>query len=135
VFTCWKTANQLRHVDAFVYALIRQSHRCASRYIFTNGYAILIMNSLERVKAAHKKSIFHRSDITASKICGCFHCGHIFPPLEIEQWTHKNGKGIGQTALCPKCSIDSVIGDKSGFPVISKFLGAMKDHWFSVIKI
>jgi len=88
------------------------------------------MNSLERVKAAHKKSIHHRSEIMASKVCGCFCCGHIFSPKEIEQWTDKNGKGVGQTAFCPKCSIDSVIGDSSGFPIIPEFLVAMKEYWF-----
>jgi hypothetical protein len=88
------------------------------------------MNSLDRVKAAHKRSIHHRSEVMASKVCGCFHCGHTFPPSEINQWTDKNGKGIGQTAFCPKCSIDSVLGDNSGFPITPDFLIAMKDHWF-----
>jgi len=88
------------------------------------------MNSIERVKAAHKKSSLHRSEIMASKVCGCFYCGHVFPPTDIKQWTDKNGKGVGQTAFCPKCSIDSVLGDISGFPIIPEFLVAMKAHWF-----
>ena len=34
------------------------------------------------------------------------------------------------TALCPKCGIDSVIGTKSGYPITKEFLGQMQAHWF-----
>jgi len=36
----------------------------------------------------------------------------------------------GQTALCPKCEIDSVIGTASGFPITHEFLMRMHEHWF-----
>lgn len=88
------------------------------------------MNSQERVKAAHRRSINHRREILSSKQCGYFYCGHIFKPAEIDIWTDKNANSVGQTALCPKCSIDSVIGDKSGFPVNEEFLRAMNNYWF-----
>jgi acetone carboxylase gamma subunit len=38
--------------------------------------------------------------------------------------------GVGQTALCPECGIDSVIGDASGYPITEAFLGKMKTFWF-----
>jgi hypothetical protein len=88
------------------------------------------MNSHERVLAAHKRSIQHRNEVELSKACGCFHCGYIPSPKEINHWIDKNGKGIGQTAMCPKCGIDSVIGDKSDFPITKDFLSAMCSHWF-----
>ena len=88
------------------------------------------MNGIERVKVAHKKSNYHREEIIAGKLCGCFYCGHIFKPSDITQWIDKNQKGVGQTATCPKCSIDSVIGEKSGFPITEDFLAAMNSHWF-----
>jgi hypothetical protein len=34
------------------------------------------------------------------------------------------------TALCPKCGIDSVIGSVSGYPIERGFLKKMHDHWF-----
>jgi len=37
----------------------------------------------------------------------------------------------GQTALCPGCGIDSLIGDQSGRPITTQFLDAMRAHWFS----
>mgnify|MGYP007062144258 CR=1 FL=1 len=97
---------------------------------FAGGVRFRYMNCIERLKAAHKKSIYHRKEILASENCGCFCCGHIFKPSDIAQWTDKNRKGIGQTAFCPKCSIDSVLGDSSGFPITSAFLKAMNSHWF-----
>lgn len=89
------------------------------------------MISIEKLKAAHRRSIHHRLEIVTSEECGCFYCGHLFKPYEISQWTDKNGKGVGQTAFCPKCSIDSVLGDKSGYPLTEDFLKAMNDYWFS----
>ena len=36
----------------------------------------------------------------------------------------------GQSALCPRCGIDSVIGADSGYPITVEFLTRMKEHWF-----
>jgi hypothetical protein len=36
----------------------------------------------------------------------------------------------GQTALCPKCGIDAVIGSASGYPISREFLAEMHRHWF-----
>ncbi len=83
------------------------------------------------IKEAHKKSSRHREEILSSEICGCFYCISIFNPSEIEDWVGDDVNEVGQTALCPKCGIDSVIGSKSGFPVGDKdFLAKMKSYWF-----
>jgi hypothetical protein len=78
---------------------------------------------------AHRHCIRHREEILASERCGCFYCGAIFPPSEIYRWVD-GWEGIGQTALCPQCGIDSVIGSESGYPIESEFLERMKSHWF-----
>ena len=89
------------------------------------------MNELEPyssdlVIAAHKFSIRHRDHVASSKICGCFYCVSVFPPEEIVDWPV-----VETTALCPRCGIDSVIGDTTGYPVNQPaFLRAMKDYWF-----
>nr|QGW61148.1 hypothetical protein ICEMyc226_00116 [Mycolicibacterium sp.] len=36
----------------------------------------------------------------------------------------------GQTALCPYCGIDAVIGDAAGYPITREFLEAMRAQWF-----
>lgn len=78
---------------------------------------------------AHKFSSHHRESILKSKKCGCFYCLHIFLPNEIQMWVDEDEKGIGQTAICPYCSIDSVIGD-SIIDFNDNFLKEMKAHWF-----
>ena len=85
----------------------------------------------ERVEiiAAHRHSIRHRDEILASEACGCFFCLAVFPPREINQWVDTIN-GLGQTALCPKCEIDSVIGSNSGYPIDQEFLDQMRKHWF-----
>lgn len=79
---------------------------------------------------AHKKSIHHRKEIEASKICGCFYCEKTFRPTDISDWTDTDGERHQQTALCPHCGIDSVVGDHSGFEITDTFLRAMHDAWF-----
>jgi len=49
----------------------------------------------------------------------------IFPPGEIQSW-----QDAGQTAECPYCEIDSVIGSASGYPISQEFLERMRAHWF-----
>jgi len=66
--------------------------------------------------------------VLASGSCGCFHCGAVFPPAEIEDWI--DAVAEEDTPLCPKCGIDSVIGDMSGFPVTQEFLTTMNGYWF-----
>ena len=74
---------------------------------------------------AHRHSIRHREEILASALCGCFYCCKIFPPSEIETWVDDE-----QTAICPYCPVDSVIGSASGYPITVEFLQRMKAHWF-----
>lgn len=79
---------------------------------------------------AHKHSIFHRDEITTSERCGCFYCLTIFVPKMIEEWTDTDDSR-GDTALCPHCGIDSIIGSQSGYTITVEFLKRMHDHWFS----
>lgn len=80
--------------------------------------------------AAHQASANHRAEIEASTLCGCFYCKATFGPDKIEEWTDDDDAGVGQTAFCPRCGIDSVIGDKSGFPITTDFLDTMHRAWF-----
>lgn len=75
---------------------------------------------------AHKYSINHKPELEKDSICGCFYCLEIFKPDRIGSWL-KDTRG---TAMCPFCSIDSVIGESSGYPVTTQFLSRMHDYWF-----
>ena len=75
---------------------------------------------------AHEHCTGNKVEIENSTICGCFYCLKTFDKSQIENWLNeKDG-----TALCPFCSVDSVIGDKSGFPITKEFLEEMKAFWF-----
>ena len=81
----------------------------------------------ERLREAHKHSLSNREALRKSALCGCFYCLKSFPPTEIREWIHDKE---GETALCPYCGIDSLIGDSSGYAVESAFLEDMKKYWF-----
>ncbi len=79
--------------------------------------------------AAHAHSAKHRGELSISQRCGCFHCLAIFEYSDISDWMGER-ESPKATAFCPKCSIDSVIGDASGFPITKAFLKKMRMHWF-----
>lgn len=79
--------------------------------------------------AAHKYSSNHRKQIVTSELCGCFYCIKVYPPSEVMEWVDEDK--VGQTALCPYCGIDSVIGSASGVSLDKQFLTEMYKVWFS----
>jgi len=75
---------------------------------------------------AHRYSSNHKQQLLQDKVCGCFYCLEIFSPSEIGEWVPDSG----ETAICPYCGIDSVIGESSGYPITKEFLSAMNKVWF-----
>jgi hypothetical protein len=70
-------------------------------------------------------------------VCGCFHCVQLFPPADIVAWTGLDVTDFdnpdatdGDTALCPRCGSDSVLGDRSGYTITLPFLNRMHEAWF-----
>ena len=87
------------------------------------------MSDLIEIKNTHRHSIRHREELRNSEKCGCFHCLDIFDYRNIDDWCDG-----GDTALCPTCGIDSVIGSDSGYPITKDFLESMKRHWFDGVE-
>jgi hypothetical protein len=83
------------------------------------------------LRIAHKKCRRNRADIERSQKCGCFHCKRIF---DADQFANLDWIDAGQSALCPFCGIDSVIGDHSGFEITSEFLKQMHEVWFRHVR-
>lgn len=79
--------------------------------------------------AAHKHASRHRAELEASARCGCFFCFRTFGHSEIKVWIDAN-----QTALCPKCGVDSVLGSASNHRLDDTFLRGMHTHFFSAHK-
>ena len=89
------------------------------KYILKEKYSI---NDLIK---AHEYCTNNKSEILNNNICGCFYCLKIFNSKEIESWLI-----IEETALCPYCGIDSVIGSNSGYKISLQFLKKMNKYWF-----
>ena len=83
------------------------------------------------LSVAHKKSSKHRAEIEGSQLCGCFYCLGIFGSDKIVEWTDESKPHSQQTALCPECGMDTVIGDGSGLQITPTFLEKMRTVWFS----
>lgn len=83
---------------------------------------------LRPFQLAHERSSHHRPEVEASEVCGCFYCLATFAPSAIDEWIDE-GDG-GETALCPKCGIDAVLGSASGLALTPGFLRQMHEVWF-----
>lgn len=81
-------------------------------------------------KAAHKHSINNKNQIMESGKCGCFFCLAIFLPEIIEKWSDENDSELEQTAICPYCNKETIIGDASGYTITVRFLHNMYKTWF-----
>jgi hypothetical protein len=73
----------------------------------------------------HKHSAHHEQEILNSSLCICFYCLAFFTPDKIDDWIDSD-----QTAMCPYCGIDAVIGDASGYPISREFLEGINQCWF-----
>jgi hypothetical protein len=87
--------------------------------------------------AAYRYTTNNWALIGQSKVCGCCNCLAIFSPDEIVAWTglglHNadDPKAIDeQTAMCPHCGSEAVLGDHCGYPIHAVFLGQMNEAWF-----
>jgi hypothetical protein len=78
-----------------------------------------------QMESAHKHSSGHRADIEASEVARCFYCFATFPPSQIAEWVDD-----GATALCPRCHVDAVIGERSRVDLSDEFFRRMHTYWF-----
>ncbi len=73
----------------------------------------------------HQHTADHRDEILNSSRCFCIYCMHEFKSDEIDDWIDE-----GDTALCPHCGIDAVIGDASGFNLTPDLLHRLHKAYF-----
>lgn len=79
---------------------------------------------MKNIIDAHNFCGNNKKELLKDKKCGCFFCLKIFNPKEIKEWVGEN------TARCPYCGIDSIIGESSKYPITKEFLKEMKKYWF-----
>ena len=68
----------------------------------------------------------HREILLKSRQCGCFFCHRIFSPDLIKEWIDNE-----QTAICPYCEVDAILGDLSVPDLTEDFLVGMHVGWFN----
>jgi hypothetical protein len=78
----------------------------------------------EELIKLHEQSSNNRDKLKKYLLCGCFYCAETFHPSEIEEWAVKD------TAICPRCGIDSVIPLTIGATGNIQMLEEMFDYWF-----
>ena len=78
---------------------------------------------------AHDGCTANYPSVRRSRKCGCFYCCQIFDASEVNEDECIDDEE-GETAVCPRCGIDSVLADAAGYPMTKAFLQAMHDVWF-----
>jgi hypothetical protein len=84
--------------------------------IYAQNYLIMLQ----------RQSIGNKARLADAKDCGCFFCLSHFPASAAEYWDDEGG----ETAVCPECGIDSVIGEYDDERVSDDLLRAMKERFF-----
>ncbi|NRF67370.1 cytoplasmic protein [Aquincola sp. S2] len=91
---------------------------------------------------AHGHTSNNRLELEASKLCGCCSCIQIFPPRDIVAWTGLDMSNFdnpdtasAETALCPRCGSEALIGDGSGYSINPDFLTRMNQAWFQKTRL
>jgi hypothetical protein len=89
--------------------------------------------------AAHRHTTDNRAELEASRLCGCCSCLEIFPTEEIVAWSGLDMSSFAnpdaassstETALCPRCGSEALLGDRAGYPLTPDFLSRMNQAWF-----
>lgn len=72
----------------------------------------------------------NRGEIEDSDRCACFHCGAAFRPTAIVGWVRNDARREHDTARCPSCGFDAVLGSASGLRLTPEFLGRARRQWY-----
>ena len=89
-----------------------------------NSYTSELLSEIAR------HSICNKLEIASSKKCGCCNCQTIFVPSEISKWLIESSPKLSErecleTALCPNCGFDFVIGDAIGVKITEELLSTL----------
>lgn len=97
----FKGTNKFRHNQTY-------SHEKESQLNILQAYS------------SHNKKYIDTADS-----CYCFHCKSSFKATDIVSYTDN-----GQTALCPKCHVDTIIPDSINHEVNESIIEEMNKYWF-----
>ena len=77
------------------------------------------------LKQIHNHSFKNRAEIAQSLICYCIHCQKACASGQVEKWVDD-----GETAICPKCGVDSLIGSAAEYEMTEPLLKELHEFYF-----
>ena len=135
---------------AFVFFYLSNSNKNAreltsAAFFFLASAAVMVVRAIRRyngndrtksrdsysyekeaqLKKLHTYSSHNRNLVAVANKCYCFYCKTISDSLEIKDYADN-----GQTAICPKCGIDSIIPDSIEETMDEKTIAEMNEYWF-----
>ena len=75
----------------------------------------------------HSHTIRNREEINQSAYCHCISCIKSYPSPIVMDFINEID---GETALCPYCGVDAVIGDACGLVINQEILSTLNKRWF-----
>ena len=78
-----------------------------------------------RLKKLHAYSSHNRALVEGARQCHCFYCRATVDASEVVDYTDN-----GQTAICPKCGIDSILPDSIEDTLNADTIAEMNEYWF-----
>ena len=76
--------------------------------------------------AAFDATLQNRNDPELSAACGCIWYESVYSSREVREYVPDD---LENTAVCPHCGHDTVIGDAAGYPLTKDFLHTMHRFW------
>lgn len=115
-------------IGLYVVATVAMIERGMRRYTGNYKFKYQQRYSYEKesqLQRLHTYATHNRELIETSDKCYCFYCKSIIDSSEIKDYIDN-----GQTALCPKCGIDSIIPDGIEEDVNEEIVDEMNQYWF-----
>lgn len=85
-----------------------------------------VFSTRRKLGDIYQYSTRHKKSILESPYAGCFFCKTLVPTRDITEWVHED-----QTAICPKCGVDSLLPDNQYFPITPELLQIMYEEYFT----
>ena len=79
----------------------------------------------EEIKGAIDFATSNREMLEKSSKAGCYYCMKIYDASEVTDFLEQE-----ETALCPKCGIDSVLPSSSPYELTAENLSKLYRFWF-----
>ena len=84
----------------------------------------------EELHEIHTHCTANRKEVEASSRCACFYCQEVYCASEVYDFIVEPSLDFKETALCPRCGVDTVIGDATGIPFYKELMEKLHQHYF-----